>query len=58
MRATLILSLAPGIRDGDKMEAESEEVIPSPAAAAVEVFIKDLRFDMGKKLRVINPCKL
>jgi hypothetical protein len=58
MRATLILSLAPNTREGERKEAESEEVIPSPAAAAVEVFIKDLRFDMGKKLRVINPCKL
>jgi hypothetical protein len=48
----LILSLAPNTREGDKKEAESEEEIPSPAAAAAEVLIKDLRLDMGGSLLV------
>jgi hypothetical protein len=39
--------LAPGTPEGDQMEAESEEEIPSPAAAAAEFLIKVLRFVMG-----------
>ena len=50
--AALIRSLAPSTREGDKKEAESEEEIPSPAAAAVEVLIKDLRLGMGRWLLV------
>jgi len=34
------------------MEAERDVDTPIPAAAAAEVFIKDLRFDIGKKLLV------
>jgi hypothetical protein len=30
------------------MEAEREDVIPSPVAAAAEVLIKDLRFGMRR----------
>jgi hypothetical protein len=51
MRARVILSFAPGIRERDNRDVEREEDIPSPAAAAADVLINDLRFDIGRKFK-------